>query len=325
MRRRDFVAGFGLTAAWPRIATAQTGRIYQIGMLETISAARNAANLGALKQGLHDRGFVEGKNLRIEYRSAEGVGNRFAALADELVRLGVDLIATRGTPAAIAAKNATSTIPIVMCAIGEPLGTGVVASLARPGGNVTGLSAFVTELSGKRVELLKEIIPSVARVGFLQNMGNPVAVPQWEQTKAVTTALGLSAELFDVRTEDDITGAFAKAIDSKISVISVGIDGLTQERAGMIVQLAASHKFPTAYPSREFVEVGGLVSYGPSYADLYYRSAGLIDKIFKGAKPGDLPVEQPTKLELVINTKTAGVLGLTIPPMILARADLVIE
>ena len=210
MKRRDFIAGIILAPiAFPLGARGEATKIYRIGILETISAAQNAANFGALKQGLRDRGFVEGQNLRFEYRSADGHGDRFPGLAADLVRLGVDLIATRGTPAAKAAKNATSTIPIVMCAIGEPLGMGLVETLAYPGGNLTGLSAFVTELSGKRIELLKEMFPAIARVGFLQNMENPVAPPQWEQTKAVATALGLSAELLDVRNENDLKRAFA--------------------------------------------------------------------------------------------------------------------
>jgi len=213
----------------------------------------------------------------------------------------------------------------VMAAIGEPLGVGVVASLARPGGNVTGLSAYVTELAGKRVELMKEARPSIARIGFLLNMGNPVSPPQWDANQASAKALGLSAELFDIRTAQDISGAFATIAKGRVDALSVGIDALTQANAKMIVDLAAEHGLLTAYPAREFVEFGGLLSYGPSYPDLYYRAAGLIDKIFKGAKPGDLPVEQPTKLELVINLKTAKTLGLEIPPNLLARADEVID
>ena len=303
-------------------ARAQAGRVYRIGILETVSADRSRANLDALIRGLRERGYVEGQNLRIEYRSADGRAERFLDLATELVHLPVDLIVTRGTPAAKAAKAATEMIPIVMAAIGEPLGAGVVASLARPGGNVTGLSAYVTELAGKRVELLKEARPSIARIGFMQNMSNPGS---WEANQAAAKVLGVSAELFDIRTVQDITGAFARIAKDPIDALSVGIDALTQANAKMIVELAAKHKLLTAYPAREFVDVGGLLCYGPSYPDLYFRAAGLIDKIFKGAKPGDLPVEQPTKLELVINLKTAKTLGLEIPPNLLARADEVID
>src|SRR6476469_288790 len=199
MKRRDFITLLGgAAAAWPVAARAQA-KVYAIGILETVPRAQNQANLAALLNGLREFGYVEGQNLRIDYRSADGQGERFPELVAELVRNRVDLIVTRGTPAARAAKAATATIPIVMAAIGEPLGVGVVASLAQPGGNVTGFSAFVTELSGKRVELLKETFPSIARVGFLLNMDNPVSPPQWEATLSVAKTLGLSAEVFDVR------------------------------------------------------------------------------------------------------------------------------
>ena len=312
---------FGLAAR----VRGETARVYRIGVLETIPATQNAANLAGLFRGLGERGYVEGRNLRIEYRSAEGRAERFPDLAAEMVRLPVDLIVTRGTPAAKAAKGATETVPIVMAAIAEPLHVGVVANLAHPGGNVTGLSAFVTELAGKRVEMLKAAHPPITRVGLLQNMSNPASPPQWEATRTTAAALGATAEMLDVRTEENIAGAFAAIASLKVDALSVGIDALTQAKAETIVGLAAEHKLVTAYPAREFVELGGLMSYGPSYPDLYYRAAGLIDKIFKGAKPGDLPVEQPTKLELVINLKTAKALGLTVPQSLLARADEVIE
>ena len=326
LRRRHVlagaVAGLLLGGSEPR---AQSGQLYRVGILETLPAEVNRDNLDGLLRGLRERGYVEGQNLRIEYRSADGQAERFLDLATELVHLPVDLIVTRGTPAAKAAKAATDQIPIVMAAIGEPLGVGVVAQLARPGGNLTGLSAFARELSAKRVELLKEASPAVTRLGFLANMGNPAAAPAWEATKAGATALGVDADLLDVRAPPEIAAAFAKVAANRLDALSVGIDALTQTNAKMIVELAAEHKLLTVYPAREFVDVGGLLSYGPSYPDLYYRAAGLIDKIFKGAKPGDLPVEQPTKLELVINLKTAKSLGLEIPSNLLARADEVIE
>ena len=327
MRRREFISLLGgAAAAWPLAANAQTdAKIYRIGILETVAPSLNAANLDALRQGLRELGYVEKQNYILEYRSADGDAGRFPGLAAELVQLRVDLIVTRGTPAAQAAKTATETLPIVMAAIGEPLGVGVVASLARPAGNVTGMSAFVTELSGKRIELMKEIVPSISNVAFLQNMANPISPPQWETVKTVAGMLSLSVELFDVRSEQDIVRAFAAASENKVNAISVGIDGLIQTKADMIVELAARYKLLTAYPSREFVEAGGFLSYGASYPDLYRRSATLIDKIFKGTKPGDLPVEQPTKLELVINLKTAKALGLSVSPTLIARADEVIE
>ena len=326
LRRRQVlagaVAGFVLGGSEPR---AQSGRIYRVGILETVPAEQNRDNLDGLLRGLRERGYIEGQNLRIEYRSADGRAERFLDLATELVHLPVDLIVTRGTPAAKAAQAMTDQIPIVMAAIGEPLGVGVVASLAHPGGNVTGFSAYVTELAGKRVELLKEARPSIARVGFLQNFSNPVSPPQWEATQGAAKVLGLAAELLDVRSPQDIADTFARIAANRLDALSVGIDALTQANAQLIVSLAAEHKLLTAYPAREFVDVGGLLSYGPSYPDLYYRAAGMIDKIFKGAKPGDLPVEQPTKLELVINLKTAKTLALEIPPNLLARANEVIE
>jgi putative tryptophan/tyrosine transport system substrate-binding protein len=326
MKRREFIGLVGGAAvAWPLAVRAQASGIHRIGVLETVPLDRNKANYGALLRGLHEHGYIEGQNLQIEYRSADGDGDRFPGLVADLIGRGVDLIVTRGTPAAKSAKAATATIPIVMAAIGEPLGVGVVASLAEPGGNITGFSAFVTELSGKRVELLKETFPSITRVGLLQNMGNPVSPPQWEATLSAAKTLGLSAEVFDVRGDRDIATAFATMRQRRVSALSVGIDAVTQANAATIAKLAAEQKLPTAYPAREFAEVGGLLSYGVDYPDLYYRAAGLVDKIFKGARPANLPVEQPTKLELVINLRTAKTLGLEIPSTLLARADEVIE
>ena len=235
----------------------------------------------------------------------------------------MDLIVTRGTPAAHAAKEATSTIPIVMAAVGEALG--VVESLARPGGNVTGLSAFTTELAGKRMEFAKELLPGTVRVGFFHNMSNPVAPPQWEQTQIAARQLGIEAELLDVRNGGEVGRAIEAAVSKGIDALLVGNDGVTQENRFLIVDLAARKRLPTVYGSKEFVEAGGLISYAVSYQQLYFRAARFVDKIFKGAKAGDLPVEQPTKFELVINLKAAKAIGLTISESFLARADEVIE
>src|SRR6476660_9416106 len=229
MKRREFIGLIGAAAMSPIAARAQQpARVYRVGILETIPADRNKANFDALLRGLRERGYIQGQNLQIEYRSADGHGDRFPALVADLIGRGVDLIVTRGTPAAKSAKAATATIPIVMAAIGEPLGIGLVASLAQPGGNVTGLSAFVTELSGKRIELLKEVFPSISSVGFLNNLGNPVAPPQWEATRAVASQLRLTAELFDVRSEADIVQAFSSMVDKRLGALSVGIDFLIQ-------------------------------------------------------------------------------------------------
>src|SRR5262249_12503899 len=222
-------------------------------------------------------------------------------------------------------KEATRTIPIVMAAIGEPVDTGVVASLAHPGGNVTGLSAFVTELAGKRVELMKEVVPTITRVGFLNNMGNPVIPPQWEETMKVSRSLNIDAELLDVRSKEDIGRAFETAASRRVDALLVGIDAVTQEHRQLIADLALRKHLPTLYASREYVEAGGMMTYGVSYPDLYRRAAGLVEKIFKGAKPGDLPVEHPTKFALVITLKTAKIIGLTLPPTVLPRADELIE
>ena len=329
MRRRQFIACLAGAIAGPALLphplVAETGRSFRIGVLETIALERNSANFGALRRGLQERGYVEGRNLRFEYRTANGHADRFPALATELVRLGVDLIVTRGTPAARAAKAATSTIPIVMAAIGEPLEVGIVASLAQPGGNITGMTSYVSELSGKRVELLKEAFPGVSRVASLQNMSNPIAPAQWDATRQTAIALGLSAELLDARVAEDIPRAFARYVEGRSEALTVGLDALIQAQIAMIIELAARHRIRATYPSREFVDGGGLMSYGVNYPDLYFRAAGLIDKIFKGAKAGELPVEQPNKLELLVNLKTARTLGLTIPSTLIARADEVIE
>jgi putative ABC transport system substrate-binding protein len=325
MKRRDFirVVGGG-TIAWPFAARAQqSAKIYRLGMLEIVPMAQNAANLDALRHGLRDLGYLEGQNLIIEYRSADGRAERFPELASDLVRLKVDLIVTRGTPAVQAAKGATKAIPIVMAATGAPLL--VVDSLAHPGGNVTGMSAFDDALIGKRVALLKELVPSLSRLGMIQNFGNPMSPPEWEGAKAAARSLSLQALLFDVRGEADLRRAFDAAVQQNVDGILIGADAITEVHRRLIVDLAAGNRLPAGYPSRDFVEVGGLMTYGIDYANLYFRVATFADKVFKGASPAELPVEQPTRFELVINMKAARALGLAIPPSLLAQADDVIE
>jgi putative ABC transport system substrate-binding protein len=325
MDRRTFIGSVagGLFAA-PLAARAQpAGKVYRIGILEAIPAVQNAANLDALRKGLRDLGYVEGRNLIIEYRSADGRAERFPDLASELVRLKVDLIVTRGTPAARAAKDATATIPVVMATMGDP--RAMVASFARPGGNITGVTTFSTELTAKRIQLLKELVPNLSRVALLHNMGNPAAPPEWEETKTAARALGLQAELLDVRSQGDLDRAFELAVRRHVDALLIGADGLTQLHQQMIVDLVARNRLPAAYPAREFVEAGGLIGYAVNYPDLYFRFASFVDKILKGAKPGELPVEQPTKFELVINLKTAKSLGVTVPQSVLLRADEVIQ
>jgi putative tryptophan/tyrosine transport system substrate-binding protein len=326
MKRRAFITLLGGASAWPLASRAQQlGRVYRIGVLETSPAASNAVNFDALRKGLRELGYVEGQNLVLDYRSADGRPERFPQLAAELLRLNVDLIVTRGTPAVMAAKNATETIPVVMAASGEPVGTGVVAGLARPGGNVTGLSALTSELVAKRLELMRETIAGIRRIAFLQNMGNPVAPSQWEEFKTAAPLLGFEAQLLDVRQPENIVRAFDTAIAQRADAILVANDTVTLTNRQQVVELAAKHRLPAMYNNREFIDAGGLMAYGVSYPDLYRRAAIFVDKIFKGANPADLPVEQPTKFDLVMNLKAAKALGLEVPPMLLARADEVIE
>ncbi len=310
-------------AAPMAVDAQQAQRLYRIGMLQTTSMPINAGNIDAFRQGLRELGYVEEKNFAIEYRSADGRDERFPGLATELVRLKVDLILTRGTPATLAAKNATGTIPVVMTGIGDPVGQGVVVSLGRPGGNITGLSAVVTELSAKRVELLQELVPRAARIAALLNMGNPAIPPQWKEIERATRSLGIRPQLLDARKPEDLEPAFDAAIRQRADALVVGLDTLTSTSQRLIVDLAAKHQLPAVYASSEFA--GGLLVYGVNYPDLYRRAAVFADKIFKGAKPADLPVEQPTKFELIFNMKTAKTLGLTIPSSLLLRADRVIQ
>src|SRR5262249_30458635 len=259
VKRRTFVTLLGGTVAWPLAAHAQQGaRRYRIGMLETISPALNAAHLDAFRNGLREFGYVEGQSYTIEYRSSDGCAERFPELAAELVGLRVDLILARGTPAALAAKNATATIPVVMASVGDPLL--VVDSLARPGGNVTGLSAFVNEMVTKRLELIKELVPAMSRIGLFANMSNPVSPPQWEETKTMARALGIQAELLDVRSREDISRAFETAIGKHVDALLVAFDGLFQANIRVIANLAEQNRLPAIYVGREFIEAGGLMT-----------------------------------------------------------------
>ena len=327
MERRRFIeviAG-GFVAA-PLAAEAQQARkVYRIGMLETRSPELNAANVDAFRQGLWELGYKEGQNLEIVYRSSDGRDERFPGLAGELVRLKVDLILTRGTPAALAAKSATGAIPVVMAASGDPVGSGIVKSLASPGGNVTGLSSGITESYPKRVQLLGELLPGLKRIAAILNMGNPVIPPQWRIVAASARSLGIEAQLLDVRRPEDLRGAFAAAAKQRAEALVVGLDGVTQANLRPIAELAAKHRLPSIYPAKDYANVGGLMTYGSSDFHMYHRAATFVGKILKGAKPAGLPVEQPTKWEFVINLKTAKALGLTIPPSVLGRADQVIE
>jgi putative ABC transport system substrate-binding protein len=324
MNRRDTVLALIALGATPLGSFAQQpSKVWRIGMLETTSMALNVANLDAFLKGMQELGYVEGQNFVIDYRSADGRDERFPDLAAELLRGKVDLIVTRGTPATQAAKKGTATIPVVTTAIGDPLL--LVTSFARPGGNITGLSSFTTELQTKRIELIREMVPGAARIGVLMTMGNAAFPRQWKETERAARSLGVKVQLLDVRRAEDLERAFEAAVKQHANALVVGQDGLTQANGRHIVALAVKHRLPAIYYSSEYIDDGGLISYGPNYPDLYRRAASYVDKILKGAKPGELPIAQPTKFDLIINRNSAKRIGLTIPPALLARADRVIE
>ena len=298
-------------------------KVYRIGMLERTSKTLNAASLNGFLRGMQELGYVEGKHFVIEYRSADGLDERFPELAADLVRVKVDLIVTRGTQAILATKNATNTIPIVITGAGDPIAQGIVASLALPGGNIIGLNPMVTELYPKRVELLRALVPKAVRIAALCNMSSPAVPPAWKEVERAARSLGIEAQLFDVRKTGDLGPAFEGAVKQRADGLVVALDTLTQANRQLIVELAGKHRLPAVYASSEFF--GGLVTYGGNYADVYRRAAAFVDKIFKGAKPADIPMQQPTQFELVVNLKTAKALGLTIPPSLLLQADHVIQ
>ena len=327
MDRRTFISGltFGLLAA-PLAAEAQPpGKVPRIGVLVVATRSFFSTRIESFRQGLRELGYVEGKNVLIEYRYAEGKLDLLPALASELVQLKVDVIVTASPPGVQAAKNATSTIPIVFAAIGDPVGGGFVASLARPGGNVTGLSILAPALSGKRLELLKEAFPKVTRVVILWNPTSSGEALSFREMPAVAKALGVQHQSMEVRAANDFEDGFQRAKQEGAQALVTMPSPVINANRQQILEFAAKNRLPAMYAGSEFVEAGGLMSYGPNYTDQFRRAAVFVDKILKGAKPGDLPVEQPTKFELVINLKTAKALGLTIPPSLLQRADQVIE
>jgi putative tryptophan/tyrosine transport system substrate-binding protein len=327
MRRRGFVtlllgAAMMLRSAQSH-AQPQASKIYRMGYL---APARIPHLIEALQEGLRKFGYVEEKNLKIEYRFPQGGAAALDALAAELVRLSPDVIVTVATAPAIAAKRATTTIPIVMATAGDPLGSGIVSSLAHPGGNITGVTLFGGELAAKRVGVFKEAVPGIASIAVLGNARGPLTAELfWPQTQAAARSLGLEARLYAVQKLSDLSMAFERMAQDHVDGLVVLSDALFNSARETIIGLAARHRLATIYEAREFVADGGLLSYGPNIAKMTLRSAAFIDKILKGAKPGDLPIEQPTEFELVINLKTAKVLGLTIPDKILTTADEVIE
>ena len=325
-RRGAFVSISCLSVflAFPVAIAQQQSKVWRVGMLETTPASANRTNLDALLRGLAKAGYVEGQNLVIDYRSADGRPERLPELAADLVRTKPDVILTRGTPAALAAKSAGS-VPIVMTASGDPLASRVVANLAHPGGNVTGLTSIVSELDTKRLEILKQLLPEAKRIAVILNMTNPAAVEQWKLMQRAAGSLAVQLVLFDVRDREALRSTLDSAVKQGANAVLGGNEAVVDANRSTIIDLAAKHKLPTIYASREFVDAGGLISYSVHYPDLYYRAASYVDRILKGAKPGQLPIERPTKFELVINLKTAKALGLTIPKELLLRADEVIE
>ncbi len=327
MKRREFVSLLGsIVVTWPAAARAEQQPTKEpiIGYISPNTASAQRPWTAAFVQRLRELGWIEGSTVAIKYRWADGDNERLPEFAADLVRDKVDIILTAATPAAIAAKNATSAIPIVFAASGDPIGAGLVASLARPGGNVTGLSLQMTETAGKRIELLHEVVPNLRRLAILTNLSNPAVLLEINEVQAAAHKLNVEVVKLDVRRAEDIEHAFA-ALDSRVDALYVSADPLLHSNDSLISAIAIRTQLPTMHIFREEVFAGGLLSYGPSFPDLYRRAAEVVDKILRGAKPGDIPVEQPTKFELVINIKTAKALGLTMPPSVLATADEVIE
>jgi ABC-type uncharacterized transport system substrate-binding protein len=329
MRRREFIALISAAAApslfWPLAARAQQpGKLPTIGFLGSATLLVESQRVAAFVQRLRQLGWIENRNVAIEYRWAEGRTERFTELAAEFARLKVDLIVAATTPAVIAAKQATSVIPIVITTANDPVATGLVASLARPGGNVTGLSNQMADTAAKRLELLRELVPGLRRLAILANVDNPGAVLDTREAQAAASAVGLEVTIVEIRRAEEIAPLF-EAFKGPTDALYVVADPLMNTNRIRISTSALGARLPTMHGVRDYVEAGGLMSYGSNIVDQYRRAADYVDKILRGAKPGELPVEQPTKFDLVINLTTAKAIGLTLPPSILLRADEVIE
>ena len=326
VRRREFLSVLGGAAAantWPSAASSQS-KISRIGFLGSATAAGAAQSTGALREGLNALGYVEGKNINIEFRWAEGKYERLPELVTDLMRLNVDVLVTHGTPGTQAAKRAAAGIPIVMAISGDAIATGIVTNLGRPESNVTGSTFFLPDLNIKRLELLLEVLPHVTHVGALTNPANPVSRPIIPAMRAAAASLKLAVEPFSVQGPSDFDSAFQAITKSRVNAVAVTEDGEFAASFKTIAALAIQSKLPSI-GSKEYVEAGGLIGYGVNILNLYRRAAYFVDKILKGAKPADLPIEQPTRFEFVINLQTARTLGLNIAPILLARADAVIE
>src|SRR5262245_4845403 len=326
MRRREFITLLGgAAAAWPVAARAQqAAKLPTIGFLGQSTRSAGSEWVAAFVQRLRELGWTEGRTIAIEYRWGEGREERFAEVAAEFVRLKVDVILTSGALAVMAAKQATSVIPIVFATAGDPVGNNLVASLARPGGNVTGLSVQSNELAGKRIEVLREVVPGLRRLAIMGNIANPLVALELGEARAAAGKLGLEAVTHEIRRAQDIVPAF-EAMKGRSEALYLCVDALANTNRISINILAVGARLPTMHGSRDYVEAGGLMSFGANFPDQFRRSAEYVDRILRGAKPADIPVEQPTKFDLVVNITTAKALGLEIPPTLLARADGVIE
>jgi putative ABC transport system substrate-binding protein len=328
MNRREFImllGGAAAVPAWPLVVRAQQlAKLPTIGFLGQSTPAVENQRLTAFLNRLRELGWIEGRTVAIQYGWAEGSSEQFAKIAAEFVRLKVDVIVTSGTANVIAAKQATSVTPIVFAVAGDPIANNLVASLARPGGNVTGLSTVATDLAGKRVELLREAIPGLRRLAIIGNVSNPLSTLEMNEVQAAAVRLGLDAAVFAIRRAEEIASAFT-GLSGPADALYVVADPLVNTNRSRIHTLAMAARVPAIYNSREHVEAGGLISYGPNFSALYARAAEFVDRILRGAKPADIPVEQPNKFDLVINMATAKALGLDVPPTLLARTDDVIE
>jgi putative tryptophan/tyrosine transport system substrate-binding protein len=325
MRRREFIGLVGGAATWPMVVRAQqTGKLSTIGYLGATAAVAEKSRTDAFVQRLRELGWIEGNTVAIEYRWGESRTERFPEIATDLVRLPVDIILATSTAAALACKQATTVIPVVFPLTGDPLGTGLVVSLARPGGNITGLSNQAADLAGKRLEILREVAPGLNRLAILANAEYPGRISEIADIQAAARILGVSVAAFEIRRSDDIASVF-DTFKGRAEALYVVGDTLMNSNRVRISTLAMSSRLPTIYVSRDYVEAGGLMSYGANIPQLFRRAAEYVDKILRGAKPADLPVEQPTKFDFVINLTTAKALGITVPTSLLARADEVIE
>jgi putative tryptophan/tyrosine transport system substrate-binding protein len=325
MKRREFITLLGGAAvAWPLDARAQQSPMPVIGFMGATTPSAQSQWTTAFVQRLRELGWIEGRNVAIEYRWMEGRNERAAEITTEFIRLKVDVIVVQGTASVVAAKQATSVIPIVFALAGDPVGAGLVASLARPGGNVTGLSGQQADLAGKRLELLREVVPGLRRLAMMANAGNPYTVLEMGEAQAAARTLGLDVVTLEIRRADEIVPAF-QALKGRADALYVVNDPLVNTNRIRTITLALTARLPTMHGSRDHVEAGGLMSYGPNYPDLFRRAGDYVDKILRGARPADLPVEQPRKFDLVINLTTAKALDLEVPPTLLARADEVIE